>query len=79
MRITTLLLAAAAPILISALPLEATAQDFFSNPFEEKKPVKKKKTVPSGRRSARTRRGPPGRLPAADRRANAAGSDQGLD
>lgn len=43
MRITTLLLAATAPLLLSALTLEASAQDFFSNPFEEKKPVKKKK------------------------------------
>jgi lytic murein transglycosylase len=43
MRITTLLLAATAPLLLSALTPEASAQDFFSNPFEEKKPVKKKK------------------------------------
>lgn len=43
MRITTLLLAATAPLLLSALAPVASAQDFFSNPFEEKKPVKKKK------------------------------------
>ena len=60
MRITTLLLAAAAPILISALTLEATAQDFFSNPFEQHKPRKEEKARASGRRSARTRRASPG-------------------
>jgi lytic murein transglycosylase len=44
MRITSLLLAAAAPLLLlSALAPGASAQDLFYNPFEEPKPAKKKK------------------------------------